>query len=128
MESFFACSDCGAANPQPGNCATCGEGPLLDARRLEVRDELWKSEEAAIRKRNGRLLPVVILVVGLIVVGGMWVATPTLLLAMIFSPVGAMMLAAGLAVTSFVIWKIVCKAAPAKRKFEWLGQVATRFP
>lgn len=124
MDAFWACSDCGARNAQPGNCATCGEGPLLDARRAEVRDELWKSEELAIRKRNGRLLPLVILVVGFVVLGGMWVATPTLLLGLIFSPVGAIMLAGGLALTSFVLWKVVCSVFPARRRFEWLADAA----
>ncbi len=123
MSGFYVCSDCGGRNAQPGACSACGEGPVLDGRRPEVRDELWKSQELMIRKKERRLLPLVILGVSVPCLGAVAMYNQTLFLGLVFSPLGSLMTAGSLAVISFAVWRAVCKAFPVKRTFDWLSEL-----
>ena len=126
--TVWACSDCGAANAAKGNCSRCGEGPLLDARQPRVRDELWKTDERTMRRRNSRILPFIILLVTGGTLGTLWQVAPEFLLGLVFSPIPALMLVAMLAFTSFMLWKAMCALFPAKRRFGWLVEVAQQIP
>lgn len=126
--AVWTCSDCGAANAAKGNCSRCGEGPLLDARLPRVRDELWKTDERNVRRRNGRILPFMILLVTGGTLGTLWQVARDFLLASLFDPIPGLMMVAMLSFTSFMLWKAVCAVFPAKRRFGWLVDVARQFP
>jgi hypothetical protein len=56
--SPWVCMDCAARNADAGDCATCGQGPLLDSRDALVRTTLVQQDGERARKR-GRLLIVI---------------------------------------------------------------------
>jgi hypothetical protein len=64
--SPWVCMDCGARNAAAGNCATCGQGPLLDSRDALVRTTLVQQDGERARKR-ARLLIVIAAAVAAVV-------------------------------------------------------------
>jgi hypothetical protein len=54
--STWVCMDCAARNPNPGNCVSCGQGPLLDARDAQVRTTLVQQDSEGARARQRTLM------------------------------------------------------------------------
>jgi ribosomal protein L40E len=54
----WICMDCAARNAGAGNCARCGEGPLLDLRDAQVRGALHQQDEERGRAKSRKLLAV----------------------------------------------------------------------
>ncbi|HEY1954414.1 MAG TPA: hypothetical protein VGH28_02360 [Polyangiaceae bacterium] len=52
----WVCMDCAARNDAAGNCARCGEGPLVDARDALVRKTLRDQDDERGRKRSRTLI------------------------------------------------------------------------
>jgi hypothetical protein len=56
MPDHWICMDCAMLGPNGGDCAACGEGPLLDLRDSQVRVTLRQQDAERSRQRNGKLL------------------------------------------------------------------------
>ncbi len=68
QEGLFVCMDCGARATAAGECGACGQGPLLDASKPDIRLWLLEEDERRRQERDRKLLwPSVLLsmVVGL---------------------------------------------------------------
>ena len=52
----WVCMDCAARNDAAGDCARCGEGPLVDAREALVRKTLQDQDGELGRKRSRMLI------------------------------------------------------------------------
>lgn len=65
----FVCMDCAGRQPSAGECARCGNGPMLDARDPDVRNTLLEDDERRGRKREGLVIGASVLTAIPIVVG-----------------------------------------------------------
>lgn len=112
---MWVCSDCGVVNQAPGDCTTCGQGPLLDAARPEVREMLLDDDVKRRNAQRQRLLWLTVVVMVSLYFGGCMM--------------GSMKLAATLAslqgvftlvILSFGVWFVLQKVFPAKGRFDYL--------
>ena len=115
----WVCSDCGARWDAGGDCARCGEGPLLDLRHPTVREELLKDEQRRREKHSQRLLALSALIAVLA-----WCSlgffSIEVVMFVIMMP-GGLIAVAGIAVAAFVLSRILGSIFPLKPRFPYLS-------
>jgi hypothetical protein len=101
--STWLCMDCAATNPNPGDCASCGQGPLLDAGDPQVRAALVQRDSEGARARQRTLMMIA-------------AATTTVVGAPVFFILGLIgpLMAVGVGAATYAILRAVF---PYKRRF-----------
>lgn len=111
----FVCSDCGVENAAAGDCAKCGQGPLVDAAQEDVRQWLLDEDAGRRQRRESRLLGVSIGVT-LALFYGIALSGTVKLFGALWSPQGIILTI----VVALGLWRLLALVFPAKPRFAHL--------
>jgi hypothetical protein len=120
MDPQHVCSDCGARQDDAGDCAACGEGPLLDLGDAATRETLGQIEQQRRVERERKLLLLTVpIAIGL--GGAIGFVVPSLPI-----PYGGPLTAIlAMVVTGLAIRRLLVTLFPGKKRFPFLGETIT---